>query len=178
MAAIGLVTDGAYDRLAITALVRACRPGVGVESRQCPRDSTQKAIRILKELARPGMVSFAVWVRDAETIEPEKVQRLEKSMSDAVRSADGLMLDVRCVMAVPMLEAWLLADEDAVQKICGASRLFQNPERIEDPKSELRRLLNQRPYTREVARHIAEIADVNLVAKRCPSFQKLRDALH
>ena len=178
MAAIGLVTDGAYDRLAITALVRACRPGVEVESRQCPRDSTRKVIRILKELARPNMVSFAVWVRDAETNEPEEVQRLEELMGDTVRNADRLVLDVRCVVAVPMLEAWLLADENAVQRVCGSSRVFQNPERIEDPKSELRRLLNQRPYTREVARHIAEIADVNLVAKRCPSFQKLRDALH
>src|SRR5712692_2475002 len=99
-------------------------------------------------------------------------------MDDTVRNADRLVLDVRCVVAVPMLEAWLLADENAVQRVCGSSRVFQNPERIEDPKSELRRLLNQRPYTREVARHIAEIADVNLVAKRCPSFQKLRDALH
>ena len=177
MAAIGLVTDGAYDRLAIAALIRACRPGIGVEPRQCPRDSTQKAIRILKELARPGMVSFAVWVRDAESNEPEEVQRLEKLMSDTVRSADRLMLDVRCVVAVPMLEAWLLADENAVQKECGSSPVFQHPERIKDPKSELRRLLNRRPYTREVARRIAEIADVDLIAKRCPSFQKLRDAL-
>src|SRR5216684_784261 len=102
MAAIALVTDGAYDRLAITALVRACRPGVEVESRQCPRDSTRKVIRILKELARPNMVSFAVWVRDAETNEPEEVQRLEELMGDTVRNADRLVLDVRCVVAVPM----------------------------------------------------------------------------
>ena len=178
MAAIGLVTDGAYDRLAITALVRACRPGVRVEPRQCPRDNTKKAVRILKELARPSMVSFAIWVRDAESNEPEEVQRIEKSMHDAVRSADKLILDVRCVVAVPMLEAWLLADDNAVRKVCGSSTVFQNPERIKDPKSELRRPLNRRPYTREVARRVAEIADVDLIAKRCPSFQKLRDALH
>ncbi len=177
MAAIGLLTDGPFDKLAIAALVRTCRPGVGVESRQCPRDNTKKAIRILKELARPNMVSFAVWVRDAETNEPEEVQRIEKSMNDALRSEDKLILDVRCVVAVPMLEAWLLADENAMGKVCGSSPVFQNPERIKDPKSELRRLLNRRRYTPEVARRIAEIADVNLIAQRCPSFQKLRDVL-
>jgi hypothetical protein len=72
MAAIGLLTDGAFDKLAIDALVRSCRPGIEVKPRQCPRDNTKKAIRIVKELARPSMVSFAVWVRDAETNEPEE----------------------------------------------------------------------------------------------------------
>jgi hypothetical protein len=76
-----------------------------------------------------------------------------------------------------MIEAWLLADEAAIQKVCGRGRTINNPETLQDPKTELRHLLAPNQYTSTVAESIAAEANVDIIAKRCSSFRKLRDCL-
>ena len=76
-----------------------------------------------------------------------------------------------------MLEAWLLADEDAVVKVGGSKRIYRAPESLIDPKAELIRLLNRRPYTPQVAERIAEAANIRKLRARCASFEKLRQAV-
>jgi hypothetical protein len=174
---IGLVADGLYDQRVIAILLRECGQGITVVPRQCGGGQAIgkdcKAIRILRELDRPGLVDFAIWATDSETDDP---RRIEVRMRSAVKGA-SLNFRVCCVPVVRMMEAWLVADEVAVHRICGASIKFSSPETLANPKAELRHILGRRPYTAAIAERIAEAADVETIARRCPSFRKLRDCL-
>ena len=173
MPRIGLVADGRYDEAAISVLLRKCGQGITVEPRQCGGRNFSRARGILKELERRGLVDLAIWATDSEADVPTQ---LEKRMRKAVEEA-ALRLSVCCVPVVRMIEAWLLADEAAVQIVCGRSRVFNNPEVLPNPKAELRHILAPRPYTSAVAESIAEAANVDTIATRCLSFRKLRACL-
>jgi hypothetical protein len=170
---IGLVADGLFDERAIGILLSKCGQGITVVPRQCGGRNFSRAAGILKELERRDLVDLAIWATDSETDDPVQ---LETRMREAVKKA-ALHLPVCCVSVVRMIEAWLLADEVAVQSVCGRSRIFNSPEILPNPKAELRRILAQRPYTSAVAESIAEAANVETIAKRCPSFRKLRACL-
>ncbi len=145
--------------------VKACQCGGGRKN--------SKAIGLLKNFEHPGSLDLAIWVTDAEDDDPVEVERL---MNEAVKKARLLRLKVRCVVAVRMLEAWLLADEAAIEKAGGRSQTFLDPEGLSDPKTELYRLFH-RPYTYALAERIALAARPKVIAKRCPSFAKLLAAV-
>lgn len=173
MPRVGLVADGRFDQGAITILLRKCGQGITVESRQCGGRNISRALGILKELERRNLVDLAIWATDSESDDPGQ---LETKMRKAVEGA-SLRIRVCCVAVVRMIEAWLLADDVAVQNVCGNSRKLKPPETISNPKAELRHLLSPRPYTPAVAERIAEAANVDTIARRCSSFRKLRDCL-
>ncbi len=173
MPKIGLVADGLFDQGAIGILLSKCGQGVTVVRRQCGGRNISRALGILKEFERRGLVDFAIWATDSEADVPGK---LETQMRKAVKGS-SLRLRVCCIPVVRMIEAWLLADEAAVQSVCGRSRTFNSPEKLPNPKAELRRFLAPRPYTAAVAERIATAADVGTIAKRCSSFRKLKGCL-
>lgn len=173
MPKIGLVADGRFDEATITILLRRCGQGLIVEHRQCGGRNFSRAVGILREFERRRLVNSAIWATDAET---DDGRQLESRMRKAVDEA-SLRLRVCCVPVIRMLEAWLLADEAAVQRVCGRSRRINNPEALVDPKTELRHILAPRPYTSAVAEQIAAEANVEVIATRCSSFQKLRDCI-
>jgi Domain of unknown function (DUF4276) len=173
MPKIALVADGVFDQGAIAVLIRNCAQGVTVVPRRCDGRNFARALGILKELERRDLVDFAIWATDSEDEIPREV---EDRMHRAIKGA-SLKLRVCCVPVVRMIEAWLLADEAAVHSVCGRSRVFNRPESLSNPKTELRRILGQRPYTPVVAESIASAADVETIARRCASFRKLRDCL-
>jgi hypothetical protein len=174
MPTIGLIVDGLFDQKAITALVRKHRPKVAVKARQCGGGRNHaKAVCILKEFTHRENVDFAIWVTDAEDEDPALVETL---MAEAVNKARPLRYTVRCVVAVRMLEAWLLADELAIRLAGGTARRYANPESLTKPKAELRRLFDH-PYTDALAESIASAARPKMIAKRCPSFAKLMAAV-
>ena len=78
-----------------------------------------------------------------------------------------------------MLEAPLLADEKALKGAVGISAHYPSPEKIANPKHELTAALSRanRDYTPAVARKIAELASVDVIARKCPSFKRLKDAI-
>jgi hypothetical protein len=172
---VGLITDGIFDLKAIRVLIERCKQGIRVEARQSGggRNLT-KALGFFKEFDQRSLVDVAIWVTDAEKDVPRLV---ETQMRDALAKAGGFRFGVWCVVAVPMLEAWLLADEEAVVKVGGSRRVFGAPEMWPDPKKELVRLLRPRPYDFSVAERIAEQADIDKLARRCPSFEELRKAV-
>jgi hypothetical protein len=82
------------------------------------------------------------------------------------------------IIVVQMLEAWLVADPVALERVVGIKSSFRNPERVRNPKSELQRLLSRRTaYTPEVARRLAEQVDLQLLERRCRQFSAFRKAL-
>lgn len=89
-----------------------------------------------------------------------------------------------CCIVIPVqeLEAWLLADIEAVTHLITSWRPkpIPNPEAIDSPKEHLEKLSrksNQRPryvhaiHNERLALHI----DLMKVAKKCPSFKTLAD---
>ncbi len=76
-----------------------------------------------------------------------------------------------------MLEAWFLADPEALDRVLGVKKTFTNPERLRDPKSELRRLQRATVYTPKIAAIIAREIDLNLLTKKCPRFIEFRNAV-
>ena len=77
------------------------------------------------------------------------------------------------------LEAWLLADSEAIATVTrvysgrGVPVVNESIENIADPKARLQRLLSDAKvaYTKEVARKIAAVSNVESIAYRCPSFR-------
>ena len=66
------------------------------------------------------------------------------------------------IKIVQMLEAWLVADPAALERVAGIKRSFPGPERIRNPKAELQGFLARRAaYTPEIARRIAEGIDLD-----------------
>jgi len=148
MLTIGLIVDGQYDLKAISALLRKVRSKPKVKARQCGGGrNISKAIDILKIFERERNIDLAIWVTDAENDDPREVEKL---MNEAVKKAQPLNLTVKCVVAVRMLEAWLLADEAAIKEAGGKTAKFTRPEGLQNPKAELRRLFD-RPYTDALA---------------------------
>lgn len=82
-------------------------------------------------------------------------------------------------MIVQELEAWLLADEEALQNVVGISPRVRKPEDLKDPKRELVRLLSQgnHVYNHALAGRIAEAIRIPILSKRCPSFVKFQNAI-
>lgn len=84
------------------------------------------------------------------------------------------------IIPVQEIEAWMLADLDAVEKVVKLSNVkpIDNPEKIKRPKEHLRDLSirsNHKPsyrytvHNQQVAKHL----DLSVLSKKCPSFQKL-----
>ena len=170
---IGLLVDGPFDEEAVAALLRKLRPGIGIVSR-VPGRSFTKTVGILKADLKLRTCDGVIWVTDAEADDPLKHLM---AMRSRVRK-EAIKIHVECVVAVKMMEAWLLADDLALGNVVGIQKTFLNPETLEDPKRELLRLLTgaNKTYTAQQARRIADAIDLAVVAKRCPSFRTFQKA--
>lgn len=173
MPTIGLIVEGAYDEVAIPVLLKRCRNGVKVITRKCRGSVTGKFLGLLAELGQSHRTDKVLIVSDADGREPRTVLSAIQR-----RLVGNYRFIVTPLIIVEMLEAWLIADPEALETILGVKTSFVHPERIRDPKAELRRLFAQRSaYTPEIARRIAEEIDLELLARRCPKFLVFREAV-
>ena len=93
--------------------------------------------------------------------------------------------DPKFIIIVQDLEAWLLADEEAVSKVTQSrtgrrvSRINEPLESISQPKELLYKVLSEArvPYTDMVAQEIAKESDLDKIESRCPSFKEFRQAV-
>src|SRR5216683_3289889 len=170
MPTVGLIVEGLYDEAVIPVLVKRCRARVNVVTRKCRGSITGKLAGILAELERSSRADKVLVISDADSEQPSViVKAISKRISGRFRFA------IVPIVIVPMLEAWLLADPTALEKVVGISRLFARPERPRGPKAELRRLLTPRTaYTPDVALRIAEEIDLDLLGERCARFLAFR----
>jgi len=185
MVSVGLIVEGDYDEAALTEFVRQClSPEVNVICRRCGG-----APQLMKKF--PGFlehfrhvnagfpVEKAIVVRDADRKNPEVlINQMESKISGRTYPFRRNLL-----VAVEKMEAWLLADEQALSSVTNKSQpRVPDPEKIFDPKAKLRSILSdaqndQSVYTHEVARKIAAAARPEIVAARCPSFKKFQEAV-
>jgi len=116
-------------------------------------------------------------IRDAHGKNPEE---LKKKMLDKI-SNRNYPFEVNIIVIVQELEAWLLADEEAISKITQESitRLKEDIEAINDAKEKLQGILSKSKivYTPSVARDIARESNLDKIKSRCPTFREFYQAV-
>jgi len=182
MLSVGLIVEGIYDEAALMELVRKCAPSeVHVICRPCG-----SGIQVMKKF--PGFlesfrrvnkglaVDCAIVIRDADQKNPrDLIARMESKISGRKYPFSRHLLVI-----VQELEAWLLADEEALSSVTGRpQQRIPNPETVNDPKARLEKMLSGAgiAYTAEVARRIAAAARADVLLVRCPSFKNFYDAV-
>lgn len=182
MSAIGLIVEGIYDEAALTELIQKCATSeVDVICRPCG-----SAIQLMRKF--PGFlesfrhvkegspVDNAIVIRDADHKDRnELIARMETRIIGR-----SFPFSRHLLVIVQELEAWLIADEEALAFVTGRPqpRIF-NPESLNDPKATLEKILSdvKIAYTAEVARKIAAAVRTEVLLVQCPSFRQFQLAV-
>jgi hypothetical protein len=136
----------------------------------------RKGAAHLRAFANLGCTQFVI-CHDADESDPSVIN--EKVMSQIVRKAE-ISQGYCVIVPVQELEAWILADIQAVSKVFTSwkPQPISNPEGIRSPKEYLEKLSqasNHKPrYAHAVHNaRVAEHLDIDLVMTKCPSFLPL-----
>jgi len=183
----GIVIEGKYDQAALTQLILKCiSDKMEIISRQCyDKDrlimqfpSFLESFRYEKQGSH---VDKALVIRDAHGKDSEKLKERMK-----IKIANrNYPFKVKFIIIVQELEAWLLADEEAISRVTQSrtgrrvSRINEPLESISQPKKFLYKVLSEArvPYTDVVAQEIARESDLDRIEYRCPSFREFREAV-
>jgi len=182
MAAIGLVVEGIYDEAALTALIRKCATSeVDVICRPCGNAielmrQFPSFLESFRQVNQGHPVDNAIVIRDADHKDPhELISRMEARIIGRIYPFSRHLLVI-----VQELEAWLLADEEALASITGRrQRRIETPEALNDPKARLDKILSDVniAYTSEIARKIATEVRIEVLSAQCPSFRRFQFAI-
>ncbi|HLX60047.1 MAG TPA: DUF4276 family protein [Planctomycetota bacterium] len=126
-------------------------------------------------------VKYFIIAYDADRADP--AARRAEALEEVIKPSK---VEKYCIVVpVQELEAWILADLDAIgrAKVCSGwkpCKPIASPERISSPKEHLKKLTRD-DKDRSRYKHavnnpvVAACLDLNIVAKKCPSFRPLRD---
>lgn len=187
MKVYGIVVEGEYDELALTEMIRkCCQSEIEIFSRKCggKKQLIKKFPRLLKSFCHQKQGSYvdkALVILDADGQDAKKLKEIMTN-----RIADkNYRFDVKFIVITQELEAWLLADEEAISKVTSSRsgrtvvRISENLESIIHPKEKLREILSGAKvyYAPEVARGIAKEADLSKIESRCRTFGEFLQAV-
>lgn len=184
MRTFGIVVESERDVAVYSTLIRKIRTDVElVLSRPCG-----DVVRVRRQFVRwlknfewhPGhSVDKAFIIRDSDRWEPAL---LEKELAGILKqSGFSPSFPVHFFATKRMVETWLLADEGAVSevgkrrgRICSIRPVRDPLEEIADAKSDFRGMLSQAQLldVPRVYEEVASLADLGLVAQRCPYFKE------
>jgi hypothetical protein len=120
-----------------------------------------KARGIIQELEGRRKVDGIIVVEDAEGRDSNNLQgQIKQSLKGLGKRPNPLRIEV--VIAVQMMEAWLLADRRALDRVLGNQvkvRAFPHPDKARNPKAELRKMLSAANigYTKKIAHEIGAL---------------------
>lgn len=173
---IGLIVKGDYDVGVLKCLVeRINTQPVDIHALPCNGPVTKKFTKLLYAYEFVTPVQKAVVVSDAHGRDPDEL--IEKLRGEL--QGHHFSFPVEFAVIVQELEVWLIADHQAVQKVCnqrGSQRVVPptkvSPEGLVDAKAVLQKLLFIRRvgYTPVVAQQIAENARLEQLRFWCKRF--------
>jgi hypothetical protein len=175
----GIIVEGEYDSVVYEAIIRnLASHDVHVKARDCGGRANlmQKFPRLLKffEYAVSPPVDMVIVIQDADGRDADE---LEQKMQSKI--AGRPPFPVHCCAVRQAMEAWLLADAEAIRIVAerrskkGAVKSQRDPEELPNPKQALRELLegNKIPYTARVGAEIAHEMNAQVVSNKCPRFR-------
>jgi hypothetical protein len=183
----GIITEGSFDAAVHGTLIRRLNSS-GIHIRVLPcngRDDLRKRfprlLRAFEYEVDNGPVDMAIVIRDADGKDPEEVEASMRSEIQGQRYP--FRLDVRFHAVRNSMDAWLLADVNAINAACKTrggkhvTKTLGNPENLLRPKESFRSLLSDHkvPYTVELCREIAERVDLQALSQACPRFRVFTD---
>src|SRR5487761_1360337 len=140
----------------------------------------RKGARDILAMWRARKARKFIVCHDADHTEPNEVRA-----NVWQRSVEPSQLDHVCCIVIPVqeIEAWILADLDAVRQVIRkfpAKKPIPSPESVDDPKDRLERMSEDERGKRlyEHTRHNEKVAahlDLALVRNKCPSYAPFED---
>jgi hypothetical protein len=137
----------------------------------------RKAGSQIQILAKKGATHFII-CHDSDGNEPREIKaKVEAAIREKVRD------DHDCCIVVPIqeIEAWMIADEHAIRRVIPtlSIKAVSNPESVESPKEwligESRKGRSRPLYVPTIHNpRVAEYIDLDVLAKKCPAFQPLK----
>jgi hypothetical protein len=182
---VGIIVEGGDDVATYPILIKRIDPRVRkVYARECGsrQKLKDKFVVYLKEFSlNPAAfdITRVVVIRDSDCNDPVPIEH----------ELQAILAHSRLRVAFPVafhatkckLESWLLADERAINRISyrrggpgGMSQIGLNLEVHKDTDDLYRATLSnvRLQDTSAVMREIAEQADINIIAQRCPYFRE------
>ena len=187
MTVYGIVVEGYYDEVVLGEIIKKILAReIIIISRRCnEKDRLIKVFSEHLESFRYGNqgsnVDKAIVIRDAHGRDPEE---LKESMKSKILNR-RYPFEVKFLIIIHELEAWLLADEEAISRVTrsrsGKPAVPVNKplESIIDPKETLGKVLSDAkvPYTPAVAQEIARESNLDKIKYRCPAFGEFCQAV-
>jgi hypothetical protein len=179
----GIIVEGDYDSAVFDTIIRRLTsPDVHIKQLVC-RGKTNLMkefpvlLRAFEHEVDGNPVDMAVVIRDADGKSPDEVEDQMRAKIQGRRYP--FRLDVRLHAVRHAMDAWLLADVNAISTASElrrgkrVTRSHDSPEDLLDPKDGLRKLLadHKVTYTAEVCREIAQKTNLELLSQRCPRFR-------
>jgi len=178
----GIITEGIYDSVVYEAIIGKLSPGIPIKALDCGgKHALMKRfpdfLKIFEYQLAETPVEMAVVIQDADGKNPEEI---EAQLASKIAGRDcPFTLGVQFFAVPQAIEAWLLADVDALNAVSqrrGGKRVTKShaaPEALLRPKEDLRRLLSDHKldYTSALAREIAQEIDLGKLAEACPRFR-------
>ena len=178
----GIIGEDASDVNMLKVLVRRLRRDKGISILVKGYDGCaqmlRKGVAQLCPFADLGCTRFIICY-DADG--PDPTERFRRVNQDLVSPAG---IEGRCCVVIPVqeLEAWILADIQAVTNVFTSwyPESVANPESIQSPKEHLERLSrasNRRPRYSHATHnhHVAKYLDLAMVQRKCRSFRPLQE---
>jgi len=166
---IGIVVEGATDKAAVETICRRLRIRCEVRFAKRPGGNEPKAINSLIRREFLPMGADKVIVLKDEKASPgvlETIRRIVRETQD--------LIETELIVIKPEMEAWLLADPEAVERVLGHRPRIRNPEECENPVDELDRTAMRcgRRYMKSwrLVRRIVEEMDLKRARERCSSL--------
>lgn len=181
---IAILAEGNSDAEALRNIVRRCGTASSVQVRArgysgC-KEMLRNVARDVRKFCREGAKRLIV-CHDADGHPPETIE------AAIARAVGTLPAEVKSIYVVPVqaIEAWIIADEHAVNAILTSFRFkgHDRPESLPRPKEwlirESRDAAHRPRYSPAVHNpRIAEKLDAERVARKCQSFARLRTWLN
>lgn len=181
---LGLVIEGEYDEPAVSKLVeRIC------EQSGCPVSISKERTRFGRGFGNINkkLLTFVKQLEDAGSdviivvVDNDRMPRNSR-LGSLIQKASATRVPVAIGVATQSVEAWLLADERALNLTLRTTQIpkFPSPSKIRRPKERLIQIVKKyahQPVSRDLYGEIAAVVDKKVLSKRCRSFNSLHNKL-